>query len=90
MEKYNIPFDTLVVDCEGCLLPIVRDMPEILDPVKLILVENDYIGLVRKYHMDLTLKKRGFECVYSEANNFYEAWKKVDSIPTGASTVSTS
>ncbi len=78
-DKYNIPFDTLVVDCEGCLLPIVRDMPEILDPVKLILVENDYFDLVKKYSMDLTLKKRGFQCIYTEANDFYQAWKKVDS-----------
>jgi len=35
-------FDTLVADCEGALLPILKDTPEILAKIDLIIVENDY------------------------------------------------
>ena len=80
-EKYAIPFDTLIIDCEGCFYPILRDMPEIMEHVNLVLVENDYTELTQKFYVESELKKRGFSCVYSEGNGFYEAWKKVDCSP---------
>ena len=30
-KKYNIEFDTMVVDCEGALYYILQDYPEILE-----------------------------------------------------------
>lgn len=35
-------FDALAVDCEGAFYYILLDMPEILEHVKLIIIENDY------------------------------------------------
>ncbi len=41
-EKYSIVFDTLIADCEGALYYILRDDPQILTNIKLVIVENDY------------------------------------------------
>ena len=47
-NKYNINFDTLVLDCEGAFYYILMDMPEILDNINLIIMENDYHVLEQK------------------------------------------
>ena len=41
-NKYAIKFDTLVLDCEGAFYYILKDTPEILDNINLIIMENDY------------------------------------------------
>ena len=41
-KKYNLDFDTLVLDCEGAFYYILNDFPKILDNVNLIIIENDY------------------------------------------------
>ena len=88
--KYNIVFDTLVLDCEGAFYYILMDMPEILDNIKLIIVENDYLEADKKKFVDDTLLKKHFYVDYSSplfdiyagytgpcVNNFYEVWKQV-------------
>jgi FkbM family methyltransferase len=82
-EKYNINFDTLVVDCEGALYYILMDMPQILDNIKLIIMENDYNDINHKNYIDEILKERDFKLDYVESggwgpcfNNFFEVWKK--------------
>jgi len=82
-NKYNIPFDTLVVDCEGAFYYILQDMPEILSNVNLIIMENDYYIIEHKQTVDSVLKSNGFYVDYSESggwgccyNNFFEVWKK--------------
>ena len=82
-EKYKIPFDTLVLDCEGAFYYILQDMPEILDNIKLILMENDYHEYSQKLEVDAILSERGFKVDYSEAggwgpcaSHFFEAWKR--------------
>ena len=82
--KYPIEFDTLVLDCEGAFYTIVLDYPEILDNIKLVIVENDYTKLHEKQYVDKMLIERGLKCVYSDSggwlhdhpcvNNFYEVW----------------
>jgi FkbM family methyltransferase len=81
--KYNIPFDTLVLDCEGALYYILMDMPEILTNINLIIMENDYHDITHKKFIDNVLKEHGFYVDYSEAggwgpcyNYFFEVWKK--------------
>lgn len=87
-HKYNINFDTLVVDCEEAFYVILQDMPEILEGIKLIIMENDYLEKFKKDFVDNVLKKRGFFVDYSEKghwpeeynrfpcyHNFYEVWK---------------
>jgi len=82
-NKYNIDFDTLVIDCEGAFFYILMDMPEILNNIKLIIMENDYHDISHKQYIDNILKNNNFYVEYVEAggwgpcyNNFYEVWKK--------------
>lgn len=82
-RKYNIEFDTLVLDCEGAFYYILMDMPEILDNVNLIIMENDYWDISKKIYIDQTLREKGFYVDYAEpggwgpcANNFFEVWKR--------------
>ena len=82
-EKYSIEFDTLVLDCEGAFYYILMDMPEMLDNINLIIMENDYKEISKKIYIDETLKEKGFYVDYAEAggwgpcaNNFFEVWKK--------------
>lgn len=82
--KYNINFDTLVLDCEGAFYYILMDMPEILENINLIIMENDYHNIEHKKFVDETLIKNKFNVVYSLAGgwgccygNFFEVWKKM-------------
>jgi FkbM family methyltransferase len=81
--KYNIEFDTLVLDCEGAFYYILMDMPEILNNIKLIIMENDYGDISKKEYVDEILIKNNFYIDYQESggwgpcfNNFFEVWKK--------------
>jgi FkbM family methyltransferase len=83
--KYNIIFDTLVLDCEGAFYYILMDMPEILKNIKLIIMENDYYVLNKKEYVDDILIKNNFYVEYVETGgwgpcrrNFFEVWKKVE------------
>lgn len=82
-SKYNINFDTLVLDCEGAFYYILIDMPEILENINLIIMENDYHDINHKNYVDLILKQNNFYVDYKESggwgpcyNNFFEVWKK--------------
>ena len=82
-SKYKIDFDTLILDCEGAFYYILMDMPEILDGIKLIIMENDYNNIAHKNYVDSVLKDYNFYNEYKEAggwgccyNNFFEVWKK--------------
>jgi len=82
-KKYNIVFDTLVLDCEGAFYYILMDMPEILNNIKLIIMENDYTILSHKIYIDNILKANNFYVDHTESggwgpcyNNFFEVWKK--------------
>jgi FkbM family methyltransferase len=82
-KKYNITFDTLVLDCEGAFYYILSDMPEILNNINLIIMENDYHNIEHKKYIDSILKEKGLSVLYSEgggwgpcADNFYEVWKR--------------
>ena len=89
VNKYNINFDTLMLDCEGAFYYILQDMPEILDNVNLIMMENDYTDITHKTYIDTIMASKGFSCVYTETlkykwawpslccqPNFFEVWKK--------------
>lgn len=88
INKYSINFDTLVLDCEGAFYYILIDMPEILDNIKLIIMENDYDNLLKKQYIDDILKKHNFKRDYVMSgkgvgaewspccDNFFEVWNK--------------
>ena len=82
-SKYQIPFDTLVLDCEGAFYYILMDMPEILNNINLILMENDYYNFEHKKKVDEILIKHHFYLDYREKggwepcyNCFFEVWKR--------------
>jgi FkbM family methyltransferase len=82
-NKYNIDFDTLILDCEGAFYFILHDMPDILKNINLIIMENDYHILSEKQYVDYILKKNNFIREYYEEggwgpcrDNFYEVWRK--------------
>ena len=59
------------------------DMPEILDNINLIIMENDYHVLEQKKYVDNILTKNNFYVDYTESggwgpcrNKFFEVWKK--------------
>lgn len=84
--KYGIEFDTLILDCEGAFYYILKDMEEILDNIKLIIMENDYKEIEHKKYIDDVLLKKGFHREYVEAGGwgpstpcgyeFYEVWER--------------
>ena len=69
-KKYNIQFDTLVLDCEGAFYYILQDMPEILNNIKLIIMENDYHDITHKNYVDDVLTKKGFKNIYTKAGGW--------------------
>jgi len=85
-KKYNIPFDTLVLDCEGAFYYILVDTPEILDNINLIIMENDFRTGEHKEYARNQFKERGFQSIYHERHpdinwhpdilDFFEVWKK--------------
>jgi len=85
--KYsNIVFDTIVADCEGAFYQILVDMPEILDNITLIIMENDYSDINQKIYVDQVLTQKNFYRCYTEglppgndqpcASNFFEIWRR--------------
>lgn len=81
--KYKINFDTIVADCEGALYYIFMDMPEMLDNIKTVIMENDYHDIKHKQYVDSVLTDKGFKRVYNEAggwgpcrDRFFEVWQK--------------
>jgi FkbM family methyltransferase len=82
-NKYKIEFDTLVLDCEGAFYYILMDMPEILNNINTIIMENDYTDIMHKYYVDEVLISNNFYRYYVESggwepcfSNFFEIWKK--------------
>lgn len=85
-DKYNIPFDTLVLDCEGAFYYILYDTPEILDNIKMVIVENDYPNINHKHYVISKLQEKGFKLDYQNhldsdqqlfnKDDFYQVWLK--------------
>lgn len=84
-KKYPIDFDTLVLDCEGAFYYILLDMPEILDGIHTIIVENDYQVKEHYEYVASKLKDAGFKSVYNRRgglakhicrDNFFEVLHK--------------
>jgi len=80
--KYKIAFDTLVIDCEGAFYYILCDTPEILDNMKLVIMENDYFTFPEhKLYVQNMLREKGFVLDYQRAldhmnPDFYQVWIK--------------
>lgn len=69
-QKYNLRFDTLLVDCEGCFDQFLQDFPDSVNHVSTILLEADYgKGWQRMGNADYErvisfLKSKGFGVMF--------------------------
>jgi FkbM family methyltransferase len=84
-EQTNIKFDTLVIDCEGAFYFILKDFPDILDNIKLIIIENDCIDEYQNTFILDTFKNNNFNLIESKTldiawgsckDYFWQVWKK--------------
>lgn len=87
-DKYRIKFNVLVLDCEGAFYYILQDMPEILDGIELILMENDYRNVDHYNFVKQKLEEHDFINIRSIdgkpygaewsvcCSYFFQAWKK--------------
>ena len=82
-EKYKLNFDTLVVDCEGGLYQILVDEPNLLENIKLVIIENDFLDIEHKRFVDSMFDKYGLKLVYNRSGGwgpcsdcFYQVFKK--------------
>ena len=85
-KKYNLKFDTLVVDCEGGFYYILKSNPNILSNIKLLIIENDFSIIEHKNYLNELLLINGFKRVYFEPllyesnfpckDFFWETWTK--------------
>lgn len=89
--KYKINFNTIVADCEGAMVQILKDFPTILDNINYIFIEHDW-----KKHSDYTfyietMKSSGYKMINAvkksdiripsnwgikEDKIFHSVWKK--------------
>ena len=83
--KYNITFDTFVLDCEGAFYQILKDNPDCLKNIKTIIIENDFQTIEEKQFVDNILNSYGLVSVYQLPggwgpcyHKFYEVLKKID------------
>lgn len=82
-KKYRIIFDTLVVDCEGGLYHALKEEPELLENIKLVIMENDFPTEEQYQYVVSLFNQNGLKLVYNEGyirfsgnNAFYQVWKK--------------
>lgn len=85
-QKYNINFDTLVIDCEGSFYYILNDFPNILENINLIIIENDFKSIEHYNYVKDKFISGGFENIETIKLNedkkidtkdfFYQVWKK--------------
>jgi hypothetical protein len=84
-EKYGT-FDTLVADCEGALYYILKDWPEIMDTINMVIIENDFTVADHRKFVENVFIERGLKLILSEpllggdgarwVEGFYQVWKK--------------
>lgn len=83
ITKYNINFDTLIADCEGALYYILKDMPQLLNNINMVIVENDYLDINHKNFINSVFEEYGLKRIFYQSGGwgpcyefFYEVWKK--------------
>jgi FkbM family methyltransferase len=84
IHKYPLQFNVLVADCEGAMYYILNDTPEMLNSLKLLILENDYGNIEHKKFVDSVIMAKGFHRIYAQMGGwgpcepyFYEVFQKV-------------
>lgn len=81
--KYNIIFNTIVLDYNSEFYFILHANNSILNNITKLIITNDYGNILHKQYVDIILKDKQFNCVYSHNGGygpcmsfFYEVWMK--------------
>ena len=71
---YQVPtFNVLVADCEGCLQQVLREFPEVLDPLRLFIFEADSPKTCDYEPIRKLLAEKGFTKI---KEGFQNVWRK--------------
>lgn len=80
-NKYQIHFDTLVVTCEGGFYHILKEMPDVLNGIRLIIITNDFTDFNEKEYVDFVLTSNQFNMIdVSEGNSMGLLYKKYNEV----------
>lgn len=81
ISKYNKRFNVLVADCEGALYYILRDMPETLDGIHTLILENDFMDKGQGDWVHDFLRSKNFKADYELSGGwghyhhcFFQVW----------------
>lgn len=83
-KKYNIQFDSMVIDAEGAFYQILVDNPDCLKNIHTIIIENDFHEIDKKRYVDNVLNKYGLKSIFRQpggwgccADMFFEVFRRV-------------
>ena len=83
-KKYNIQFDSMVIDAEGAFYQILVDNPSCLKNIHTVIIENDFHEIDKKQYVDNVLNKYGLKSVFRQpggwgccADMFFEVFRRV-------------
>jgi len=63
ISKYNLQFDTLIIDNEGNFVDMLKDFPNILDNIKLLIIEQDFNSEDDLCYFKKTMTQSGLKMV---------------------------
>jgi len=75
--QYNLKFNTLVADCEGCLERFFDENPKLYSELKLIIMEEDQPDKCNYGKIKRNLNSNGFKLIENDLNGITRSvWKK--------------
>ena len=89
LNKSYGPFTYLIVDSEGSLYYVLKDNPDFLDTIKVIIIENDFHSHDHLNYVNNAFKNANFVCSYKKGiddflgekrPDFYCIWIKQENI----------
>merc|ERR1719316_2228490 len=83
-KKHNLKFDTLVADCEGCVIDVLKENPDLVEKLHTVILEVDYNrhtfedGVQKQNYKDVeaAFAKVGLKEVGSANNGELRVWQK--------------
>lgn len=77
IAKYNINFDTIIADCEGCVFELFKENEYILNNIKLIIIEHDFNTKEQLYFFYKLMLKYNFRLIdkVTKKSVGLERWK---------------
>jgi FkbM family methyltransferase len=71
-ERFNIKFNVLVADCEGCLNQFMKENPKFISELDTLMYEKDFANKCNYEEIQNILKELGFTRVQNEHMKVYK------------------